>query len=231
MKIVILHGQDHKGSTYHVARKLAEKIKSENLQEFFFPRDLPYFCKGCCACIEDETKCPYYEQKKPILDAIDEADVLIVTTPTYCSHCSAAIKTFFELIFDRWMVHRPNKAMFRKRAAIVSTSAGSNPKCAMKDIAGMLGWLGVPEVHYCGFAVQAKNWDEVSEKKKAKIEKATDRVAQKLSKTGKPHVGLKTKGMFTIMKMMQKGGMGSSPVEKKYWEDNGWFGKARPWKS
>ena len=26
MKIVIIHGQSHKGSTYHIARMLAEKI-------------------------------------------------------------------------------------------------------------------------------------------------------------------------------------------------------------
>ena len=34
-----------------------------------------------------------------------------------------------------------------------------------------------------------------------------------------------------IMRMMQKSGMGSSPVEKQYWEENGWLGKQRPWKS
>ena len=29
MKIVIIHGQSHKGSTYHIAYKLAEKIGGE----------------------------------------------------------------------------------------------------------------------------------------------------------------------------------------------------------
>ena len=35
MKTVIIHGQSHKGSTYHMARLLADKIGGE-ITEFFF---------------------------------------------------------------------------------------------------------------------------------------------------------------------------------------------------
>ena len=34
MKIVIIHGQSHKGSTYHIAHMLAEKI-SGNIKELY----------------------------------------------------------------------------------------------------------------------------------------------------------------------------------------------------
>lgn len=34
MKIVIIHGQSHQGSTCHIARQLAEKLKGET-KEFF----------------------------------------------------------------------------------------------------------------------------------------------------------------------------------------------------
>ena len=43
MKIVIIHGQSHKGSTYHIAHILAEKI-SGDIKEFFLPRDFGEFC-------------------------------------------------------------------------------------------------------------------------------------------------------------------------------------------
>lgn len=36
--------------------------------------------------------------------------------------------------------------------------------------------------------------------------------------------------LFNMMGMMQKNGWGSSPVEKEYWEQNGWLAKDRPWK-
>ena len=45
MKVVIIHGQSHKGSTYHIAHMLAVKI-SEDIKEFFLPRDFGEFCVG-----------------------------------------------------------------------------------------------------------------------------------------------------------------------------------------
>ena len=45
IKIVIIHGQSHKGSTYHIAHMLAEKI-SGNIKEFFLPIDFGEFCVG-----------------------------------------------------------------------------------------------------------------------------------------------------------------------------------------
>ena len=101
MKIVLLNGQNHKGSTYHIGRMIAERIDGENeIREFFFPKDLDHFCAGCYQCIEDVTACPYYDEKKIIIDAIDEADILIATTPTYCLHVSAPLKSFIDLTFD-----------------------------------------------------------------------------------------------------------------------------------
>ena len=43
-------------------------------------------------------------------------------------------------------------------------------------------------------------------------------------------VGIKTKVMFMMMRMMQKANFGSGEADKKYWEEKGWLGKNRPWK-
>ena len=231
MKIVMLNGQNHKGSTYHIGRMIADKITGENeILEFFFPRDLNHFCMGCYKCIEDEKACLYYEEKKVILDAVKEADLLIATTPNYCMHVSAPLKSFLDLTFDYWMPHRPLKCMFKKRAVIVSTSAGASPKSAMKDVQDALFYMGVPSIMKYGIAVQAMNWEGVKASKKEKIEKDTTKIARKLSRSGTPCVGIKTRFVFRMMRMMQKNGWGSSPVEKTYWEQNGWLGRERPWK-
>ena len=48
MKIVMLNGQNHKGSSYHIGRQIIDKISGENeITEFFFPKDLDHFCLGC----------------------------------------------------------------------------------------------------------------------------------------------------------------------------------------
>ncbi len=46
MKIVVIHGQNHQGSTCMMARQLAEKVGGET-KEFFLPRDFDKPCRGC----------------------------------------------------------------------------------------------------------------------------------------------------------------------------------------
>ena len=231
MKIVLVHGQNHKGSSYHIGRMIAEKIEGEkDIKEFFLPRDLNHFCMGCYQCLEGDEKCPFYDEKKMIMDAVEAADVLIFTTPTYCMRASAPMKSFMDLTFTYWVSHRPRKCMFSKRAVVVSTSAGAGAKSAVKDIANTLFYWGVPYVKSYGIAVQAMNWNGVSTKKKDKIESTTSKLARALSKDKKPTVGIKTRFFFKVMGMMQKAGMGASPIEKEYWEQNGWLAKERPWR-
>ncbi len=231
MKIVMINGQNHKGSTYNIGRLLAKKIGSDKeIVEFFLPKDLNHFCLGCYTCIEDDTKCPFYEEKNRIMKEVEEADILIFTTPTYCMRASAPMKSFIDLTFNYWMSHRPRKCMFNKKAVVISTAAGSGAKKAVKDVSNALFYWGIPCIIEYGICIQAMNWDGVSEKKKQKIEKDTIRIAQRLS--GKNHVkaGIKTKAMFSLMRMMQKAGLGAGEADKSYWEKSGWLGKERPWR-
>lgn len=231
MKIVMIHGQNHKGSSYNIGRMVVDKIQTEkDVTEFFLPRDLNHFCVGCYNCIEDESTCPFYEEKKKIMDAVEVADLLVFTTPTYCMRASAPMKSFIDLTFTYWMVHRPRKCMFEKKALVVSTAAGNGMKSAIKDITNTLLYWGVPCVKTYGVAIQAMNWESVAEKKKETIEKQTNKLATQLSNERKPRAGIKTKTIFAMMRMMQKAGMGSSETETKYWEEQGWLGKGRPWK-
>ena len=69
----------------------------------------------------------------------------------------------------------------------------------------------------------------VSEKKKKAIEKATSSIAKRIIyNSGNIKPGIKTKGMFWIMHLMQKNGF--NPRDAEYWKAKGWTGKIRPWK-
>ena len=88
MKIVMIHGQNHQGSTCMIARQLAEKIGGET-QEFFLPRDFCQPCRGCYTCFQTElSKCPHYRELEPLEQAILEADLLIFDSPVYVYHAS-----------------------------------------------------------------------------------------------------------------------------------------------
>ena len=231
MKVVLIHGQNHLGSSCNIGRMLASRISSPDEQtEFFLPMDLNHFCTGCYRCLEDEKACPFYSEKKIILDAMEAAEVLIFTTPTYCMHASAPMKSFLDLTFTNWMVHRPKASMFHKRAVILSTAAGTGMKSAVKDIKTALIYWGIPEIYTFGAAVQATGWDKVTAQKKSLIENKLSRIAKKLSAQHEPAVGIRTRFLFGMMRKMQAAGWGSSPAEKQYWEEQGWLGKARPWK-
>lgn len=65
MKIVLIHGQNHKGSTYMIAHELAEKVKDKaqgesEIKEFFLPEDFDEPCRGCYSCFKNDlTNCPH----------------------------------------------------------------------------------------------------------------------------------------------------------------------------
>lgn len=231
MKVVMLNGQNHKGSTYHMGRLLIDQLPgTPQVTEFFLPKDLPHFCSGCYACVEDEARCPYAAEKGRILQAIEQADLLIVTTPNYCMAPSAPLKAFIDLTFTYWGSHKPRACMFAKRAIVLSTTAGAGTKQAIKPVKTTLACWGVPWVKSCGVAVQAMNWAGVSAKKKAAIEKKMGRLAKAAAHSGRPRVPIKTKLLFWMMRKMQQANWGSGPTEKAYWQQHGWLGKERPWK-
>lgn len=229
MKITVIHGQNHKGSTYHIAHSLAEKLGGE-ITEIFLPKDFNEFCIGCTACFaESETKCPHYEKLLPITKAIDDADVLILASPVYVYHATGAMKALLDHYGWRWMVHRPEERMFSKQAVCISTAAGAGMKSANRDMADSTFWWGVAKTYTYGVAVAETSWERVSEKKKLKIDKKLSSLAGTISNSTehiKPSV--KTRIFFAFMRQMQKRGWNTADID--YWKDKGWTEKARPWK-
>lgn len=229
MKIIVIHGQSHKGSTYHIAHSLAEKLGGD-ITEIFLPGDFGEFCVGCTACFgESEMKCPHYEKLLPITKAIDDADVLILASPVYVYHATGAMKALLDHYGWRWMVHRPEEKMFTKHAVCISTAAGAGMKSANRDMADSTFWWGVAKTYTYGVAVAEISWERVNEKKKQKIDKKLSALARSISKKqGHVKPSLKTKLFFSIMRQMQKHGWNQADMD--YWNGKGWTGKARPWK-
>lgn len=232
MKVVIVNGQNHRGSTYHAGRMIADKLAEENdIKEFFLPRDFSDFCCGCTKCFEiDEKKCPHYEKLKPITDAVDDADVIILTSPVYVYHCTGSMKAWLDHYGWRWLVHRPEEKMFSKQAVVVSTAAGSGMKSTNKDMKDSLSFWGIPKIYSLGAAVMAVSWSEVKPSVKAKIERKAERIAAKIKSSGiKPRVSIKGRIFFTVFHFVnRKGGM--NPADSEYWKNKGWTDKTRPWK-
>lgn len=230
MKAVIINGQNHKGSTYHLAHLLTDKLQCE-VEEFFMPKDLKDFCLGCATCVKiGEDKCPHHAQVEPIVRAMDEADLIILASPVYVYHATAPMKNFLDHLAYRWGAHRPEGKMYKKQGVCISTAAGAGMKSTNKDMADSLDFWGLARVYKCGVAVAAIDWDGVSEKKKTQIDKALTKLAKKIkSREGKVTPSFKAKFNFSIMRMVQAK-WPWNPIDVDYWKDKGWLGKERPWK-
>ncbi len=229
MKVVIIHGQSHEGTTCRIARMFAEKLGGET-KEFFLPRDFSDMCKGCTVCImKNETLCPHYERLKPITDAIDEADVLILASPVYVYHVTGSMKALLDHYGYRWMAHRPDERMYKKQAVCISTAAGAGMGSTNKDMADSTFFWGVAKTYKFGMAVRATSWEGVEEKRRKAIEGRMTSLAVKISRNvGKVKPGIKTKAFFSIMRAVQKNPW--NQADGDYWREKGWLDKKRPWK-
>lgn len=228
MKIVIINGQNHKGSTYNIGKNLAHKLANDDeITEFFLPRDLNHFCLGCYSCMKNLKKCPFYEEKMIIADAIKEADLLIFTSPNYCMLPSAPMKAFIDLFYQYWIPHRPQAEMFRKKAVVISTTAGMGANKVCSQLKRTLAYWGVPYIKKYSACVQASNWNDVSQNKKDKIDKDITKIANKIekSKNGKPSPYIRF--MFNMMALAKKN---PNDPEAEHWQKQGWLDGKKPWK-
>jgi len=224
MKITILHGQKHHGSTWNTTLLLLDHlISADDECNEFFVNDIPN-CIGCFTCIlEDEEKCPHRSLTKPIIQAIEQSDILIVATPNYCMGMTGQLKTFFDHMAYRWMSHRPLGEMRSKLAIAVSTTAGVGAGVATKQIAKQLFWWGIPKVYRLNSAVAASKWDDVKPKIKLSIEQKAMKIAKKVKKNRrKAGRGLYQKFIFKMMGIIQKKGLGT-PKDASYWKEQGWI--------
>lgn len=232
MRITMIHGQNHKGSTYHISKIIFDGIADENtiVHEFFLPKDAPDFCVGCAACIlKGEQLCPQTDRVKPIEQAMEQSDIVILDSPTYALEMSGHMKTLLDHLCYMWLPHRPKASMFSKIGITVSTTAGVGARGVAKLLKKQLFWMGVPKIYSIGQAVSAISWDGVSDKTKRKIANKTAKIIAKVKrKQGKAIPGIRQRFLFNMMRLSQKSNTYNA-TDKSYWQENGWIDGKKPW--
>ncbi|WP_334308193.1 flavin reductase, partial [Anaerosporobacter sp.] len=139
------------------------------------------------------------------------------------------MKAFLDHYGYRWLVHRPEGSMFTKQAVCISTAAGGGMKSTNKDMAHSMFFWGVAKVYKYGVAVYSTSYKDVSDKVKGKIDRKTTALAKQIKRrNGKVKPGIKTRGLFFVMHLVQR--KGALETDSHYWKEKGWTGKKRPWK-
>lgn len=239
MKITVINGTEKHGVTYHLKEVFLERFKDRaEITEFYLPKDSPVFCTGCLSCfLNGEHTCKDAGYIQKIAAALSEADLIVMTSPAYVMHTTGAMKALLDHLAYRWMPHRPAPEMFTKRAVILTQCLGAGAKSTAKDIRHSLSWWGISEIGtFTGALMSDTVWDKLTDKKRDALTKKISNLSEKFSRINyaePARTNMITKIKFFFCRMLQKSLHKTDPeyLDGKYWAEQGWLGKARPWKA
>ncbi len=95
MKITVINGTEKHGVTYKLKEIFLERFKqSAQITEYYLPKDCPEFCCGCASCcLHGEHTCKDFAYIQPIARSLLEANLIVITSPSYVMHTTGAMKT------------------------------------------------------------------------------------------------------------------------------------------
>ncbi|HHV43032.1 MAG TPA: flavodoxin family protein [Clostridiaceae bacterium] len=228
MKVVVINGTEVRGCTYNIKEIFLKNLAGDNeITEFYLPRDNPHFCMGCKNCFfTGEADCPHVDTVGPIWQALVESDLIVFAYPVYVLRTTGQVKALLDHFGCRWLVHRPEPAMFSKRAVILTQSIGAPNRAAQKDVKTSLSWLGVTSIKCLGMGmIEGVIWEELSEARRAKIETKVARFARGIKPTEQGRKGLLVRMKFQLCKLMQRRVLkkGIPSLDVDYWIEKGWL--------
>lgn len=239
MKITVVNGTEKHGVTYRLKEIFLEGFREKaEIAEFYLPKDCPHFCSGCANCIlKGEHTCKAAENVQKIEASLLASDLIVMTSPAYVMHTTGAMKALLDHFAYLWMPHRPAPEMFTKRAVIITQCLGAGAKSTAKDMKHSLSWWGISEIMvFTGKLMGDIIWEKLAERKRSQLTKKMKRLSGKLAGINyeKPaKVNVITRIKFLFCRMMQKSLHKNDPeyLDGRYWAEQGWLERNRPWKN
>ncbi|CDZ75621.1 hypothetical protein ING2D1G_1484 [Peptoniphilus sp. ING2-D1G] len=231
MKCALINGTQQRGCTFNLKEIFLDELKPDSLTEFYLPKDAPNYCTGCKLCfLKDESLCPHYDKTFPLWNAMLNADLIVFAYPVYVLRAPGHIKSLLDHLAVHWMVHRPDPAMFNKRAAIITQSIGAPNGAAQRDVKTSLNLLGISSVKTIGFGMmEGVIWDEISLSRRESFETKIRKFAGEFKNLKPAEMNLKIKFYFQMAKMIHSGLIRKVPEKEalsadgQYWVDQGWI--------
>ena len=128
--IVVLHGSPHKNSH-------TEKLTAAFLTQFESPisiRHVDLFQAHIKPCIDCKychihNGCPLYDSFESITGKLDEADIIVLSTPVYYLGFPAPVKAFIDRtqqLFVRRILFKREKIAYNKSGVLICTCGGND---------------------------------------------------------------------------------------------------------
>lgn len=131
------------------AEKSGAKVKTYTLNNLNYRG-----CQGCMACKGTLDKCVLNDDLAEVLDAVQQADVLVMASPVYYGEISSQLKGFIDRSFSYLkpdFMTNPNPARFAPGKKLVFALTQGQPEEAFSDIFPrydfFFKWYGFRESH------------------------------------------------------------------------------------
>lgn len=235
MKITVVYGTSHHGSTWNSVQlvlKELDRFGENERTEYYLPDDMPHFCRGCFTCfLKGEGHCPHAGSVQPIADSLLAADCIVLASPVYGLDVTGGMKALIDHLCYMWISHRPASEMFRKVGIIVTTTAGAGLSHTAKTMRLSLQFWGIKRVYTLKKAVAALKWDEVSDKNKLAIQKKAEGIAKSAVRTFGRIKKIKPPFLIWFLFHMMRGMLKKNvwnETDRTFWEKQGWLAGKSP---
>ena len=185
--VVYATGRKTRSCTYNLAQMLIkELLAGGKLFEFQLPRDMPHICMGCYACIKgQEQKCGGAAALAPILNAMEQSELILFCTPTYVFHAPGQMKTLLDHFAYRWMVHRPDLSFMKKQAVIINAAGGGGMGSTVREIKDSTDYWGIARTYVISQKVWDYDWTNLPESFRRSAEAKVKRTARNVTRHAK----------------------------------------------
>ncbi len=189
MKTICLLGSPRpNGNSATIAKHFCDTIEKlgGEVQTFALNKLKFLGCQACMTCKTKLEKCVLEDDLTKVLDAIHEADVLVLATPTYFAEVSSQLKTFMDRTFsyltsDYLTSPNPSRLPAGKKLVFIQTQ-GMEDENIFADIfpryEGFFKWYGFGETYLiraCGVAEP----DDIASR--GEVMKLAENVAEELT--------------------------------------------------
>ncbi len=176
--------------------------------------NLPY-CTGCMACFyKGEDKCPHAALVQPILQAMRDADLVILTSPVYALNVSALLKGFFD--HAAYNYHRPS--FFGKKGLVISSTAGGMAKANCRYMRDVLMHWGFDTVY--SVPVIRMGASELSDRARKTCRTVARRIRRDVASGAVRGPSFKRVFFYQLWRNVCRGGAPDS-ADLQYWRQSG----------
>lgn len=218
-KIVVLISGRPKGNTYKIIKMIENEMNNiaESSFEYISLNNSCNFCNNCYQCFnKGEDLCPHKDFIQPIIEKIDNADGIILSSPLYSESITASLKNFLD--HTSYLYHRPK--FFNKKGLAITTVTGVMSQSSSKYLQKILERWGIFKPMRAHFPL----WDIQLDMKKIsrkKIRQISKKFSKLLTKKEIEKPSFMRLIWFNIWRQVIKAD--TTTFDYKYWQKSRWF--------